>query len=80
MQINLFLANFPIFYQLKTQKKQKFSGVFRGYDMGTLPRKRVKNLPKNVHYNSLKSVSPDILNRLITAHPNINYLRNEFNY
>ena len=45
-QVNLFLANFPILYLLKIpenlpwkhQKSQRFSGIFRGYKMGTLAR------------------------------------------
>ena len=33
------LANVPILYPLKTLGNQRFSGVFRGYKMGTLARK-----------------------------------------
>ena len=33
---NPFLANFPILYPLKTPENLCFSGVFRGYKMGTL--------------------------------------------
>ena len=36
--LNPFLANVPILYPLKTPENQKFSGVFRGYKMGTLAR------------------------------------------
>ena len=35
---NPFLANVPILYPLKTPQNQGFSGVFRGYKMGTLAR------------------------------------------
>ena len=34
--INPFLANVPILYPLKTSETLWFSGVFRGYKMGTL--------------------------------------------
>ena len=33
-----FLANVPIFMPLENTKKQRFSGVFRGYEMGKLTR------------------------------------------
>ena len=33
---NPFPTNFPISYPLKTSENQRFSGVFRGYKMGTL--------------------------------------------
>ena len=33
---NLFPANVPILYPLETPENQRFSGVFRGYKMGTL--------------------------------------------
>ena len=36
--INPFLANVPISYPLKTPENLWFSGVFRGYEMGTLTR------------------------------------------
>ena len=36
--LNLFIANVSILYLLKILKKQRFSGVFRGYKMGTLAR------------------------------------------
>ena len=36
--VNTFLANAPILYSLKTPKNFWFSGVFRGYKMGTLAR------------------------------------------
>ena len=32
--INPFPATFPILYPLKTQENQRFSGVFREYEMG----------------------------------------------
>ena len=35
---NLFLVNVPILYPLKTPENQKFSGVVRSYEMGTLAR------------------------------------------
>ena len=35
---NLFLVNVLILSSLKTQENQKFSGAFRGYEMGTLAR------------------------------------------
>ena len=36
--LNLFLANVPILYPMKTPKNLRFSGVFSGYKMGTLAR------------------------------------------
>ena len=36
--INLFLANVPILYPVKTPENFWFSGVFMGYKMGTLAR------------------------------------------
>ena len=33
---NPFLANGPILYPLETPQNQRFSGVFRGYKVGTL--------------------------------------------
>ena len=42
--VNPFLANIPILYSLKTLEKQRFSGVFREYKMGTLAKKRVHML------------------------------------
>ena len=36
--LNSVLANVPISYVLKTPENQRFSGVFRGYKMGTLAR------------------------------------------
>ena len=38
MDFNPFLANVPILYPLKTPENQRFSGVFRGYKIGTLAR------------------------------------------
>ena len=38
---NLFLANFPILYPLKTPENLWFSGVFRGFKMGILARNGV---------------------------------------
>ena len=35
---NPFLASVPILYPLKTPENLWFSGVFRGYEMGTLAR------------------------------------------
>ena len=42
--INPFLPNVPILYPLKTPKKQRFSGVFKGYKVGTLARNGLKNV------------------------------------
>ena len=36
--VNPILANVPILYPLKTPENQRFSGVFKGYKMGTLAR------------------------------------------
>ena len=36
--VNLFLANVPILYPLKTPENIRFSGVFRRYKMETLAR------------------------------------------
>ena len=41
VEINPFLANIPILYSLKTPENQSFSGVFRGYKMGTLTENRL---------------------------------------
>ena len=38
ISFNSFLTNVPILYRLKTPENQRFSGVFRGYKMGTLAR------------------------------------------
>ena len=38
MNFNPFLANAPILYLLKTPENLWFSGVLRGYKMGTLAR------------------------------------------
>ena len=38
LNFNPFLTNVPILYPLKTAEKQRSSGVFRGYGMGTLTR------------------------------------------
>ena len=35
---NAFQANVPILYPLKTPENQRFSVVFRGYEIGTLTR------------------------------------------
>ena len=39
---NPFLANAPILHPLKTLKNQRFSGVFRGYNMGTTAKNGLK--------------------------------------
>ena len=41
VEINPFLANIPILYSQKTPENQRFSGVFRGYKMGTLTENRL---------------------------------------
>ena len=41
--VNPFLANVPILYPPKTPENQRFSGVFRGYKMGTLARNGLNN-------------------------------------
>ena len=41
--INSFLANVLILYLLKTPENLWFSHVFRGYEMGTLARNRLKH-------------------------------------
>ena len=33
---NKFLANVPILWPLKSPENQRFSGIFRGHEMGTL--------------------------------------------
>ena len=40
--INPFLANVPILYPLKTPENQRFSGVFKGFKMGTFARNALK--------------------------------------
>ena len=39
---NPFLANIPILHPLKTPESQRFSGVFRGYKMGTIAKNELK--------------------------------------
>ena len=41
-KLNPFLANVPFFYLLKTPENLWFSGVFRGYKIGTLARNGLK--------------------------------------
>ena len=41
--INPVGANVSILYPLKTPENQRFSGIFRGYKMGTLARNGLKN-------------------------------------
>ena len=43
VQFNPLLANIPILYPPKTPENQRFSGVFRGYEMGILASNRLKN-------------------------------------
>ena len=38
-----FWPMFPFYTPLKTPENQRFSGVFRGYKMGTLARNGLKN-------------------------------------
>ena len=50
--INRFLADVPILYPLKTPENQRFSGVFRGYKMGTLARNALKtSFDKTISYD-----------------------------
>ena len=42
--LNPFLANVSILYPLKTPENLWFSGVFRGYKMGTLARNGLRAL------------------------------------
>ena len=55
--LNLFPANVPILYPLKTPENQRFSGIFRGYKMGTLAgnglniRKNEKNVAHLYFHN-----------------------------
>ena len=46
--LNPFLNNVPILYPLKTPENQRFSGVFRGYKMGTLARNGLTNCTSNL--------------------------------
>ena len=49
-----FLSNVPILNPLKTPKNQKFSGVFRGYKMGTLAGNRLLILSADyLHCNNV---------------------------
>ena len=52
MSYNPFLANVPNLYPLKTLENLWFSGVFRGYEMGTLTR---NGLPEHVHTRNVFS-------------------------
>ena len=45
--INLFLANVFILYTLKTPKKLLFSGILRGYKMGTFSRNGLNIVTQN---------------------------------
>ena len=58
--LNLFLANVPILYPLKTPENQRFSGVFRGYKMGTLTRNGLNNLIRLVSWNCEIEIIRDI--------------------
>ena len=42
--LNVFLANVTILHPLKTPESQRFSGVFRGYKMVTLARKKLNGM------------------------------------
>ena len=43
LAVNPFLVNVPILYPLKTQKKDLFSSVFRGYKVRTLARNELND-------------------------------------
>ena len=47
---NAFLVNVPILHPLKTPENLRFSGVFRGYEMGTLARNGLKTLIKLLNF------------------------------
>ena len=56
--LNPFLANVPILYPLKTPENLWFSGVFRGYKIGTLAGngliyKGIKKEIENIKYKEL---------------------------
>ena len=46
--VNPFLSTVPILYPLKTPENQRFSGVFRGYKMGTLARNGLRMLRRSL--------------------------------
>ena len=50
--INPFLAYVPILYPLETPENLWFSGVFRGYKMGTLARNGLISELKSFHSKS----------------------------
>ena len=53
-RINPFLVNVPILYPLKRPENQRFSGVFRGYKMGTLAGNMLK---KRIIFKDLQTVT-----------------------
>ena len=57
--LSSFLANDPILYPLKTPENLWFSGVFRGYKMGTLARNglSIPNITPRNACNFLKEYS-----------------------
>ena len=54
LMFNPFLVNVPILYPLKTPENLWFSGVFRGYKMGTLERNGLTHLSVNAYQNNHK--------------------------
>ena len=48
--INPSQANVPILYPLKTPENLCFSGIFRGYKMGTLTRNGLKEKNHSMSY------------------------------
>ena len=55
VDMNPFLANFPILYLLKTTENQRFSGVFRGFKMGTSAKYELNLKTKDV-FNTLTNI------------------------
>ena len=51
--INPYLSNIPFLYLPKTSENLWFSGIFRGYEMGTLARKRLTHFLPNFVTNGV---------------------------
>ena len=58
--------NVPIYTLLKTLENQRFSGVFRGYEIGTLGRNELKWAVK-VHKNEMPVYASDLLHCTSTS-------------
>ena len=58
-----FLANFLILYAVKTSENQRFSGVFKGYKMGTLIRSGLYHMCISVFHETLQKQPPEAFHK-----------------